>query len=235
MSHFENLRNILRTGALLSQEELESKKIKPRSIANEEVQNLRKRVYVWDFSEKRYRSLHSYVPFYFTTRTPMLRNQRDSGIQNKIVIFEVSRAFLTDQRVLFTDGNASMQQLSKSAGEEVRIIPATVSRDTCQRQYLPDGRPYGTNPNRSDFYRDVVFLDRVNWDVINRLHSVDFEVYKRVTHAEILVPDRFPLDEMLSIAVSTNEMVAAINALFAELGIVQQGDPPVVSKPGLFL
>ena len=162
MSHFNNLRSILKSGSLLSQQELDSKKIKSHSIANSEVQNLRRRIHVWDFSEKRYRSLHSYVPFYFTTRTPMLRNQRDSGMKDKIIIFEVSRAYLEDEKVLFTDGNASNQQLSKSGGEEVRIIPATVSSSTCHRKYLPDGLPYGTNPHRSDFYRDVVFLDRIN-------------------------------------------------------------------------
>lgn len=236
MSHFENLRDILKSGALLSQQELDSRKIKSYSIANSEVQNLRRRIHVWDFSEKRYRPLHSYVPFYFTTHTPMLRNQRNRGIQNQIIIFEVSRAYLDDPGVLFTDGNASNQQLSKSAGEEVRIIPATVSRGICQREYLPDGRPYGTNPNRSDFYRDVVFLDRVNWAVINRQLSIDFEEYKRVVHAEVLVPDRFPLDEMLSICVNSNEMVKTVRTIFADLGLTEDDfDLPIVYKPDLFL
>lgn len=152
MSHFENLPSILNSGALLSQEELNSKKIQHRSIANQEVQSLRRRIYVWDSSEQRYRPLHSYVPFYFAKQTPMLRNQYKQGTQSKIIVFEVSRAFLTDPRVLFTDGNASNQQLSKWGGEKVRIIPATTSNDPCRREYIPDG-PYGKSEQCSDFYR----------------------------------------------------------------------------------
>src|ERR1700730_6872742 len=94
MSHFENLRDIVNAGALLSQKALESKKIKPHSIANEEVQDLRRRIFVQDLLEGQYRPLHSYVPFYFTTHTPMFRNQRDRGIQSDLVIFEVSRAYI---------------------------------------------------------------------------------------------------------------------------------------------
>jgi hypothetical protein len=75
----------------------------------------------------------------------MLRNQYNKGNQDKLVVFEVNRAFLEDESVLFTDGNASNQQLSKSAGEEVRIVPATISGGLCRREYLPDGQPYGTN------------------------------------------------------------------------------------------
>jgi ssDNA thymidine ADP-ribosyltransferase DarT-like protein len=79
ISHFENLRSILNSGALLSQKELESRKIKWHSIANREVQDLRRRIYVWDLFEKQFRPLHSYVPFYFTTHTPMFLNQRERG------------------------------------------------------------------------------------------------------------------------------------------------------------
>lgn len=239
MSHFENLRSILQSGALLSQKKLEGNKIRWNSIANREVQDLRRRIYIWDLFEKQYRPLHSYVPFYFTTETPMLRNQRERGIQNNIVIFEVSRAYIgsIDQRVLFTDGNASNQQLSKSVGEVVYIVPATTSNGSCHRKYLPDGRPHGTNTKRSDFYADVAFLDRVSWDVIDgHLFVEDKEEYKRLKHAEVLAPDSFPLDEMLSICVSTEEMVDSVRALFADLGFTEDKyDLHVVRKPSLFL
>jgi hypothetical protein len=235
MSHLENLPSILKSGALLSQEELDKGKIRSHSIANREVQNLRRRIYVWDFSEKRYRPLHSYVPFYFTTNTPMLRNQRDSDIQHEIIIFEVNRAYIASPGVLFTDGNASNQQLSKSSGEQVHIIPATAAMNICRREYLPGGQPYGTNSSRSDFYHDVVFLDRVNWAVINRLQYVDFEEYKRVVHAEVLVPDRFPLDEMQSICVSTKGMVDTVRAIFSDAGLSEDDfDLPIVYRSDIF-
>ena len=76
----------------------------------------------------------------------------------------------------------------------------------------------------------------INWAVINHLDSVDFEEYKRIMHAEVLVPDNFPLDEMLSISVSSKEMVETVRALFAELGLTEdEFDLPIVYKPNLFL
>lgn len=238
MSHIENLREILNARALLSQKELESRKINPRSIANQEVQDLRKRIYVQDPSTGQCRPLHSYVPFYFTTHTPMFRNQRERGIQNDIVIFEISRGYIgtIDQSVLFTDGNASNQQLSRNYGETVYITPATVSKGPCIRKYLPDGRPYGTNPRRSDFYADGAFLDRINWDVIEgNVFVEDREEYKRLKHAEALSLDRFPLDEMLSICVSTNEVGNVVRAIFADLELTEADfDLPIVCRPALF-
>src|SRR5947209_7641347 len=155
MVHFENLRSIFQNGALLSNEILRERGIIARSIANNEVQALRSRIFVWDSSSKNYRSLHSYVPFYFATHTPMLRNNQ--GIQNRLIIFEVTRHILRNQGVLFTDGNASNQQLSKSKGERVGITPATDLNNPCIRVYRPGG-PFGSNPDRSGFYSNTVFL-----------------------------------------------------------------------------
>ena len=235
MSHFENLINILLCGALFSQHELERFNIQSHSIANSEVQGLRKRIYVWDPIREQYRALHSYVPFYFTTRTPMFRNQR--GKENDIVFFEVSTAYIgtVDHTVLFTDGNASNQQLSKYSREEVYIQPASSANPSCHRQYIPDG-PYGTNTNRSNFYSDEIFLDRIRWDVIDGNTFIDDkEEYTRVKHAEVLVPDRFPLDEMMCICVRTISMVEAVRSVFSECGLNENDfDLPVICKPNLF-
>ncbi len=237
LSHFRNLRNILEAGALLSQRELDQRGVKSHSIANQEVQSLRKRIYVWDFDEKRYRPLHGYVPFYFTPRTPMFRNQRSNGIQDDIIIFEVSRDYIGSGGIVFTDGNASNQQLSKSLGEEVYIVPGTTSGSPCQRIYTLNG-PLGTNPHRSDFYADVAFLARINWNVINgNLFIEDKEEYKRLKHAESLCPDRFPLDEMLNVYVSTVEMLKVVRHLFIEFGHPEYEslyDLHLVCKPDLF-
>jgi ssDNA thymidine ADP-ribosyltransferase, DarT len=221
-----------------SQRELDHRGVISHSIANQEVQSLRKRIYIWDFDEKRFRPLHSYVPFYFTPRTPMFRNQRNNGIQNDIVIFEVSRDYIGSGGIVFTDGNASNQQLSKAFGEEVYIVPATTSSGSCHRTYKPKG-PYGKNPNRSDFYTDPAFLDRINWDVINgNLFIEDREEYKRLKHAEVLCPDRFPLDEMLNVYVSTVDMLKVVRHLFVEFGHPEHEDLydlHLVCRPDLFL
>src|SRR5437879_10897795 len=113
MVHFTNLKSIFRRRALLSKEQVQQESIFYRSIAFDSVQKRRDRVFIWVQSESRFRSLHSYVPFYFTTFTPMLYVQRSEGIQHEIAFFDVSSAILRETGVIFTDGNATNQQLSK--------------------------------------------------------------------------------------------------------------------------
>lgn len=236
MVHFDNLRNIFRRRALLSKEKVLQEKIHHHSIANDGVQGFRDRIYIWDFSRRKFRSLHSYVPFYFATLTPMLHNKYTEGVQDSIVIFEVSRSVLKEEGVLFTDGNASKQRLSdpeKHIREVVRIIPAATSNTSCQRMYRPNG-PYGTSLSCSDFYSDVAFLDRLDWDGINnKRHIESLEEYIRVRHAEVLVPDLLPLGRVAGIAVKTREIVQAVNALLEESGLAGR-IPSALRKPTLF-
>lgn len=113
MLTLENLLGVFTHQNLFSKEQLQKRHIVSASIANEEVQNLRKRIFVFDIPSNRYRALHSYVPFYFTTHTPMLKAKHRENILHKIVFLEVSRTIISRPGVLFTDGNASNQQLSK--------------------------------------------------------------------------------------------------------------------------
>jgi len=221
MVHFDNLRNIFQRRAILSKQKVFQERILYHSIANDEVQSFRGRIFVWDFSIQKFRSLHSYVPFYFATRSPMLHNKYTEGVQDKIVIFEFNRSILTDQGVLFTNGNASNQQLSKFREEKVCITPATIGTE-CLRKYYPGG-PYGTNANRTDFYSDLSFLDRLDWDCINNKYRIDPpEEHKRVRHAEVLVPDILPLGRVRGIFVSSRDMVQAVNALIEEFGFTER-------------
>ena len=102
MVHFDNLQSILQRRALLSKERVLEEAIEYQSIAYENVQSLRDRIFIWDVSQKAFRGLHSYVPFYFATLTPMLFVQYRNGIQDQIVVFEVGRSVLKEQGVLFT-------------------------------------------------------------------------------------------------------------------------------------
>lgn len=233
MVHFDNLRNIFQRRALLSKEKVLQEKIPYRSIAYEEVQTLRDRIFIRDSSVKRYRPLHSYVPFYFATRTPMLHVLYKNGIQDEIIIFEASRSLLKDQGVVFTNGNASNQQLAKYGREQVIISPATVLDSLCRRRYLPDG-PHGTNQSCSNFYADVNFLEHLDWDGINNRRYIDpFEEYIRIRHAEVLVPDLLPLGRVEGIVVRTRDMVQAVDALLEECGLIGR-IPSAVRKPELF-
>ncbi len=232
MVHFANLPQIFQRRAILSKEKVIQEGISYQSIAYANVQSLRDRIFIWAFFERRFRSLHSYVPFYFATHTPMLYVQYRNGIQGEIVIFEVDRSILRDQGIIFTDGNASNQQLSRFTGETVEIIPATISRNSCRRRYQPRGRPGGTNPNRSDFYADIMFLDRLNWNIINGRNFTEDEE-KRIKHAEVLIPDLLPLEKVQGVYVCTREKMQAINGLIAEYGLAGR-IPFAVFKPGLF-
>jgi ssDNA thymidine ADP-ribosyltransferase, DarT len=218
MVHFDNLRNIFQRRAILSKQKVLQERIHYHSIANDEVQGFRDRIYIWDFSRQKFRSLHSYVPFYFATRPPMLHNKYTEGVQDRIVIFEVSRSILKDQGVLFTNGNVSNQQLSKFRGEKVGITPATVGKE-CHRRYYPGG-PHGTNASRTDFYSDLSFLDCLDWDSINNIRRIEpLEEYIRVRHAEVLVPDILPLGRVRGIFVRTRDMLQSVNALIEEYGL----------------
>jgi hypothetical protein len=133
--------------------------------------------------------------------------------------------------VLFTDGNASNQQLSKFMNEIVDIIPATVRGGPCRRRYRPGG-PYGTNTNRSDFYGDIFFLNQLNWDVIKDRWFMDAE-RKRIKHAEVLVPNLVPLGRIHGIFVSKQVLVQAVNTVIAACGLAGR-IPSATYKPEVF-
>lgn len=231
MVHFDNLESIFRRRALLSKERVMEEGINYRSIALEDVQDLRDRVFIWDFSLQRPRSLHSYVPFYFATHTPMLYMKYKDGLQNEIVFFEGSRSILLQPGVVFTNGNATNQQLAKYRDETVLVIPATPSSRSCTRKYSSTV-PLGTNQNRSDFYADVDFLKDLNWDVIND-RWFNEEEKTRIKHAEVLVPDVVPLGKVQGIVTSSYSKANAVNALIERCGLANR-IPFAVSRPGLY-
>lgn len=154
MVHLETFRSILKRRAILSKEMVLQEGIVYRSVAFEEVQSLRDRIYLWDSSEQRYRPLHSYVPFYFSVLTPMLYVQYKNQIQDDIVILEVSRVIMHDRGVMFTDGNAANQRLGKYSSEEVYIKPVTSANALCSRLYSSQV-PCGSNRDCSNIYADL--------------------------------------------------------------------------------
>lgn len=216
MVHFSNLASILRRKALLSKENVQSEKIKYASIAEESVQNLRNRIYIWDSLKQQWRSIHSYVPFYFAKRTPMLYARKH--MQHEIIFFEISRFILKDPEVIFTDGNAANQQLASSGTELAYVIPATPQNPLCRRKYAPGG-PRGTNLCYSDFYSNSGFLRKLDWPLINSDQWGGDAEKKRIKHAEVLVPDIVPLHKIEGIATFTQEKANSINMLIQRYGL----------------
>jgi hypothetical protein len=235
MVHIKNLPGIFKARALFPLETLRAKKIGYFSIAYDDVQELRDRVFVWDSTQQKYLNLHRYVPFYFAIRPPMLYSQHNKNNQEQIVFLEVQRAIISRPDVLFTDGNAATQKLSRGHGETVWIVPATEADGICQRQYMPDGRPYGKGANCSDFYRDATFLSNLNWRVINELmYMDDRDEFKRTRSAEVLIPDQVPLQTIRRIAVYSNHTRNMVNQIKRLCGIAESLLPVVVA-PELFI
>jgi ssDNA thymidine ADP-ribosyltransferase, DarT len=217
MTHKDNLENILSRRAILSKNRVIHEYNDHRSIALNEVQSLRDRIYILDKEEGRYRQMHDYVPFYFITRTPMLYVQKSRGIQDDIVYLEVDRKILYQRGVIFTDGNASNQQLTASGLEKVNIIPSSNLIEECERTYYPSG-PCGTNINRSNFYSDVECLQLIDWQVLDRTWWEGDEE-RRKRHAEVLVPDILPLGRVISIIARNQALVQHLNMLINKHGL----------------
>ena len=232
MIHFNNLESIFRRQALLSKEKVVQEKISYHSIANDDVQGLRDRIFVWDAVRHKLKSLHSYVPFYIANRTPMLLVQCAQGIQDQIVIFEVSRTIIQERGTIFTNGNASNQQLSRSGSEIASITPRTKKEEQCVRKYYPNG-PCGTNPNCSDFYASPIFLEELNWLIINGRFFSGRE-QSRVKQAEVLVPDMLPLSKVKAIAVNNQIMIKEVNKLLHQYKLANQIPFAILNKKLFF-
>jgi hypothetical protein len=95
MTHIDNLTNILEHGLLAH-----DNPYKQKDISDCDVNSRRSR------AEPIYhKSIHSYVPFYFDPRNPMLFYRQDQ--QDDIVILVLTRELILMQGAVFTDGNAS--------------------------------------------------------------------------------------------------------------------------------
>lgn len=230
MVHFDTLKSIFLRQAILSKEKVLQERRAYQSIANDEVQNLRDRIFVLDPVTRHFKRLHGYVPFYFATHPPMLYIQFRDGIQNKIALLEVERSILRERGVLFTDGNASNQQLSRGS-ETVRIIPAFAEKSVCSRQYS-SGTPVGTNTNRSNFYGNIKFLSSLNWTIINK-RQVFVQEEIRIKHAEVLVPNMLSLGQVQNIYVNNHTMLRDVNALIVQ-GKLKGRIPFATYRPDLF-
>lgn len=230
--HLNTLMSILRSGRLLSKERVIAEKLEYYSLADEDVQKLRDRVYIQDMQKRIWRSLHSYVPFYFVEQTPLLYRKYKEGLQDEIFFLEVSRSLIDVPGVLFADGDTTIQQLSKFGTERVFLTPATRETPECKRQYHPNG-PHGTNIARSTLYSGSVFLEKLNWDSMLSSDWGKDDEKKRVKHAEVLVPDEVSLDWIRAISVRTWHKARLVNELIRQYGL-EGYIPGARSRPDLY-
>ena len=99
LTHIDNLPAIFSENALISKEEIISRKVTFTDISIPEVQTRRheKTVYGLD--------LHQYVPFYFGAKTPMVAVNNDK--QDNIVFLQFSLEILQTKGCVISDGNAA--------------------------------------------------------------------------------------------------------------------------------
>ncbi len=96
MTHKDNLNNILKNG-LLSH----GNRLVKTDISNQDVNDRR------SILEPIYnRSIHAYVPFYFSPRNAMLYSRQE--IQNSLIILALDRSLIYQPNSLYTDGNAAV-------------------------------------------------------------------------------------------------------------------------------
>ena len=231
MVHIDNIESLFSKRAILSKEVLQKENMRVISIALDSVQSLRDRIYIWSEIEKRYRALHSYVPFYFAKLTPMLYVQYANNRQHEIVFLELSNRILKEPGVIFTDGNAANQQLSKFGDQKVYIIPATSSWKL-ERRYSY-GCAYGTNGNCSSIFADPRLLTRLNWEIIYNGEFKGDAEKKRIKHAEVLIPDNVPLRRLQGISTMSHWQAERVNSVARKFGL-EGLIPKAVCRPDLY-
>ena len=95
MTHYKNLESILENGLLSHYNDLVDE-----HIDNAEINDRRDKI-----EPLHDQNLHTYVPFYFNPKNPMLYVNKD--IQDDIVILALNRNLLLKNKTIFTDGNAA--------------------------------------------------------------------------------------------------------------------------------
>ncbi len=108
MTHIKNIPSILENEGLLAYSEIGAKGLSYRDIANSDIQFRRSGTVV---PLPPNGDLHEYVPFYFAERSPMLYSILNSGINQREIVYFVTKTAILHQNGLlyvFTDGHAIM-------------------------------------------------------------------------------------------------------------------------------
>ncbi len=100
ITHINNLISICAKGVLCHSK---SKKVRPKSIAEEGVQQRRELVIIPGANKK----LHDYANLYFNARNPMMFKRRD--IHESLCVLSISDEILDEGDIIITDRNASRE------------------------------------------------------------------------------------------------------------------------------
>ncbi len=163
-THVNNLSKLLKNGALLSNNEMEKRDITYTSSAYSSIQEQR---HVFSVPIEPNGTLHDYVPFYFTSLSPMLfaiKTGNIAGVSMQDVIFFQSTARNVQnagEEFVFTDGHAIMalsdyyNDLERLSGLPWRAINAKYWND------IPDGKRL----RQSEF----LVYKQFNWELVQTI------------------------------------------------------------------
>lgn len=107
-THLDNLDSILEYGLVCTNRKLDLG-IEHYNIANKSIQNRRAQMQIICEDGLSYGVVHDYVPFYFSTRTPMLLsliNQKKVD-QPEIIYFGVKTDIIKSENLIFSDASAN--------------------------------------------------------------------------------------------------------------------------------
>ena len=98
ITHIDNLESILHNGILCHNK---AKKIKFKSVADEKIQERRRKVIIPGGKRK----LHDYVNLYFNARNPMMFKRK--SMHKELAVLRIDSAILDEPKVVISDSNAS--------------------------------------------------------------------------------------------------------------------------------
>ncbi|MCT1538767.1 MULTISPECIES: type II toxin-antitoxin system toxin DNA ADP-ribosyl transferase DarT [Lysinibacillus] len=187
--HYENLHQLIKNKGQYSRNNMREENIRYRDISNNNIQSTREDIIV---PQPPYQTLHDYVPFYFTNRSPMLyacatgfASSYDEG--QEPIIYLVSNTDLiikNDVDFVFTDGQA--------------------------------------NSNGTYFYKDIADLDNIDWDLIESWswrNTDEDNDRKRRKQAEFLVHEFFSNELIVEIVVNNNNIAEIIEDILRDANI----------------
>jgi hypothetical protein len=195
-------------------------------IAEQTVQDLRDKITIilrCPNGERRRGGIHDFVPLFFNPIGPMMYTRREQSRQ--IVIIEVKQRVLENKYTLFSDGNASMQQLRLGPGWHVDVY-VSCDGSPCRRQHREgDLVREGSRRPASNIYHGLEHLSRLPWDALTapswttNADGTPNPEGRRVRAAEVLVPQAVPTAEFQRIIVCDSAIRSEVADIVQRSGV----------------
>lgn len=166
VTHIENLKKIIKSAALLSKNRLSSTDY--TDISMTEVQERRSEIKVLGTSK----TLHDFVPFWFTFKTPMMAKVQDKN--SDLVYLWLSLDILLRGDIVITDGNAAASKTVFrvfSNLDDLQILDSQIQKKV----------DYAGDPERKrKKAAELLVPETVAWKDIGNLFCFDDQARRRI-------------------------------------------------------